>query len=90
MAIWGDGANGKLGLGDDKSDRLLPTLVRGELQGKQVVQVAAGDQYSACVTEDGSVYTWGNNDEGQLGQEGVDDANLPVLMLVLDANANVN
>ena len=30
---WGDGANGKLGLGDDKYDRLLPTLVRGELQG---------------------------------------------------------
>ena len=51
---WGRGDNGKLGLGDDESDRLLPTLVRGELQGKQVVQVAAGDQHSTCVTKDGS------------------------------------
>ena len=26
-----------------------------------VVQVAAGDGYSACVAEDGSAYTWGDN-----------------------------
>ena len=69
---WGGGGSGQLDLGDDDSDALLPTLVRGELQGKQVVQVAAGDQHSACVAEDGSVYTWGCNNEGQLGQDGVD------------------
>jgi E3 ubiquitin-protein ligase HERC2 len=57
--------------------------VRGELQGKQVVQVATGDYHSTCVTEDGSVYTWGDNEEGQLGQEDVDDANLPVLVRTL-------
>ena len=79
---WGDGDNGQLGLGDDEF-QLLPTLVRGELQGKQVVQVAAGDKHSACVTEDGSVYMWGDNDEGQLGQEDMDDANLPVLVRAL-------
>ena len=60
----------------------------GELQGKQVVQVAAGDQHSACVTKDGLVYMLG--DSSQLGQEGVDDANLPVLVQALDDNANVN
>ena len=48
-----------------------------------MVQVAAGDQHSACVTEDGSVHIWGYS--GQLGQEDMDDADLPVL--VLDANA---
>jgi len=76
---WGGGDDGKLGLGDDESDRLLPTLVRSELQGKRVVQVAAGDKHSACVTEDGSVYTWGDSKLGQLGQEDMDGANLPVL-----------
>ena len=64
---WGAGDTGQLGLGDDESDMLLPTLVRGELQGKQVVQVAAGDQHSACATEDSLVYTLGGNDSGQLG-----------------------
>ena len=81
---WGAGDRAQLGLGDDESDRLLPTLVRGELQGKQVLQVAAGDQHSACATEDSLVYAWGNNDEGQLGQERMDDAKLPVLVRALD------
>ena len=70
---WGAGLYGKLGLGDNKSDRLLPTLVRGELQYKQVVQVAAGEEHSACVTKDSSVYVWGDNHSGQLGQEDMDD-----------------
>ena len=55
-------------------------MVRGELQNKTVVQVAAGDHHSMCATEDGSVYTWGNNEQGQLGQEGVDGGDLPVLV----------
>ena len=67
----------------------MPTLVRGELQGKQVVQVAAGDQHSACATEDSLVYTWGGNDSGQLGQEDVDYPNLPVLVWALDINENL-
>ena len=47
---WGGGEHGKLGLGEEEEgDTLLPTLVRGELQGKQVVQVAAGDYHLACV-----------------------------------------
>ena len=28
---WGDGDHGKLGLGDDRSNRLVPTQVRGDL-----------------------------------------------------------
>ena len=86
---WGQGDDGQLGLGDEGDDMLVPTLVRGELINKAVVQVAPGTQHSACVTEDGSVYTWGDNEQGQLGQQDVDDANLPVLVRALDANANV-
>ena len=37
---------------------LVPTLTRGELQIKAVVQVAAGSEHSACVAKDGSVYSW--------------------------------
>ena len=86
---WGNAVCGKLGLGDDESARMLPTLARGELQGKQVVQVAAGDHHSSCVAKDRLVYMWGNNDSGQLGQEVVDDIHLPMLVRALDANANV-
>ena len=84
---WGSGECGKLGLGDDRSDKLVPTLVRGELQSKTAVQVAAGGNHSACVAEDGSVYSWGNNIQGQLGVAGVNDAGLPVWVQALDKNA---
>ena len=86
---WGDGESGKLGLGDDRSERLVPTLVRGELQYKAVVQVAAGSEHSTCVAEDGSVYTWGSNLKKQLGVASVTDgADLPVWLQELDLNAN--
>ena len=84
---WGNCGYGKLGLGNDRSNKLVPTQVRGELLNKAVVQVAAGGQHSACVAEDGSVYSWGKNDEGQLGVAGVDGADLPVLVQELDMNA---
>ena len=86
---WGDGANGKLGLGDDRSDKLVPTQVRGELQNETVMQVAAGTDHSMCVAPDGLVYTWGNNDEGQLGVADLfHSADLPVLVQ-LDINSAV-
>ena len=45
--------------------------------------MVAGDKHSACVAKDGSVYTWGGNSSGQLGQDHVDDVNLPLLVLAL-------
>ena len=84
---WGSGDCGQLGLGEDRSNKLVPTLVAGELQNKAAVQVAAGKNHSVCVAEDGSVYSWAKNDQGQLGVAGVDDADLPVLLQALDMNA---
>ena len=76
---WGEGGYGLLGLGDE-SDRLVPSLVRGELQNRAVLQVAAGDHHSTCVTGDGSVYSWGANDEAQLGVVNLTGAaNVPLL-----------
>uniref|UniRef100_A0A673YYK1 Probable E3 ubiquitin-protein ligase HERC3 n=1 Tax=Salmo trutta TaxID=8032 RepID=A0A673YYK1_SALTR len=33
----------------------------------QVIQVACGDQHSIALTQDGNVFTWGQNSSGQLG-----------------------
>ena len=55
-----------------------------------MARVATGDDHSACVTGDGSVYPWGSNGPGQLAQADEDYANLPVVVRALDGNANVN
>lgn len=43
-----------------------PTLI-GSLTGKNVVQLAVGASYSAAVTEDGLLFTWGKGSYGRLG-----------------------
>ena len=84
---WGYWYGGKLGLGDDRFHKLVPTQVRGELLIKAVVQVAAGSDHSMCVAENGSVYSWGSNNEGQLGVSDADSTNLPVAVQTLDMSA---
>lgn len=42
-------------------------FVLGELENKAVKSVSCGFQHTACVTEDGEVYTWGHGKNGALG-----------------------
>ena len=83
---WGAGDNGKLGLGDNAGDRSLPTLARGELRNKRVLQLATGSEHSVCVTKDGSVYGWGCNGMSQLGVANRVCADLPILVQAFDSN----
>ena len=46
----------------------VPLLV-DELTGQKVTKAAAGFTHSAVLTEDGLLYTYGQNDSGQLGCE---------------------
>ena len=44
----------------------IPQLVE-TLKGKFVVDAACGSSHSACITDDGSLYTWGKGRYGRLG-----------------------
>lgn len=55
------GDNGQLGL---KNYSETPVSVRFQVQ---IIQVAAGFQFSACLGENGCVFTFGKSDFGQLG-----------------------
>ena len=55
---WGEGRGGKLGLGHDQ-DQALPQRLEQGLRGQCVVAVASGDDCTAAVTEDGTLYMWG-------------------------------
>ncbi|RYH28646.1 hypothetical protein EON65_11435 [archaeon] len=68
---WGNGAGGKLGLGD-VYDRLEPVLVP-RLRGRTILQVVAGTYHSMAVVQyppilkGGYLYSWGSGYQGQLG-----------------------
>jgi len=63
---WGLNSSGQLGDGvtTPPSYRSTPLPVL-DLTG--VVSVAAGDSHSLAVTSDGTLWAWGNNSRGQLG-----------------------
>lgn len=61
----GKNKNGQLGL-NDRIDRYYPTIVKS-LDYRIINEINGGFDFSACVTFDGSLITWGNNQFGQLG-----------------------
>eukprot|EP00193_Tetraselmis_chui_P008055 CAMPEP_0177758854 /NCGR_PEP_ID=MMETSP0491_2-20121128/4413_1 /TAXON_ID=63592 /ORGANISM="Tetraselmis chuii, Strain PLY429" /LENGTH=376 /DNA_ID=CAMNT_0019274629 /DNA_START=108 /DNA_END=1235 /DNA_ORIENTATION=+ len=63
--VLGDADCGQLGLGEDVTEKLRPGPVQLPY-GKKVRQVAAGGMHSVALAEDGSVWSWGVNDEGAL------------------------
>ncbi|CAL4080435.1 unnamed protein product, partial [Meganyctiphanes norvegica] len=76
---WGDGDYGKLGHGNNVTQK-YPRLVAGPLNGKVVRWVSAGYRHSACVTQEGELYTWGEGDYGRLGHGDSTSRNVPTLV----------
>ena len=57
--------------------------------GKKVCGISAGYSHSAAITEDGFLYTWGCNDQGQLGHGDFKLRDLPTLnQSLLGMNVN--
>jgi len=75
LYTWGNGVYEQLGHGDESS-KSVPTPVEA-LVGHVVVQLALGTGHSACTTEDGSLYTWGNGGNGRLGHGDGSDKSVP-------------
>jgi uncharacterized repeat protein (TIGR03803 family) len=79
LAAWGWNIYGQLGNGST-SQSTVPVAVStsGVLAGKTVVGLAAGYFHSEARCSDGTVATWGNNTNGQLGNNSVSSSSLPV------------
>ncbi|RWS12697.1 E3 ubiquitin-protein ligase HERC2-like protein [Dinothrombium tinctorium] len=66
LYTWGKGDYHRLGHGNDDQHVRKPKKVMA-LDGKKIVAIAVGSLHCIAVTDCGDVYTWGDNDEGQLG-----------------------
>lgn len=78
---WGRNDYGQLGNGNTGTNRNVPVaiLTNGALNGKTIIQIAAGAFHGLALASDGTVYTWGLNDYGQLGNGNTGtNSNIPV------------
>jgi hypothetical protein len=67
LYAWGVNFYGQLGDGTI-TDRGTPTRVPDfPPEGTSIISIAAGQFFSAALLSDGSLYTWGHNNVGQLG-----------------------
>jgi hypothetical protein len=70
---WGSAAHGRLGTNNDTVSKSTPvTTFAGGTDWKQVV---CGHDCAAAIKTDGSLWTWGRNEQGQLGNNLSGDAN---------------
>ena len=76
---WGVNDSGQLGDGTVNANSLIPVQVVGL---SNVVAIAAGGSHSLAIIGDGTVWTWGLNDQGQLGNNTSQSTNVPVRALV--------
>lgn len=64
---WGHNNWGQLGLGH-KKNTCIPTEVE-LFSGIKIKYATGGDHHSIVLAENGDVYAWGRNDEGQCGMK---------------------
>ncbi|MCL2847031.1 MAG: hypothetical protein FWE38_05080 [Firmicutes bacterium] len=73
---WGRGDRGQLGHGYNVGTQITPVQV-ANLDRVRTITSASGDS-NAVIRRDGTVWTWGRNREGQLGDGTTTDRNVPV------------
>ncbi|NIL42561.1 cell wall anchor protein [Salinispora arenicola] len=76
VLAWGDNSDGQLGDGTT-TDTTTPVAVDLPT-GTEVTAIAAGAVHSLSLSSTGGAFAWGNNDQGQLGDETTLSTSTPV------------
>jgi len=75
---WGQNSYGQLGNGNN-ADSLVPIeLPQSSFDSEMITSIVAFEYSSAAYTSTGQLFTWGNNQQGQLGDGTKTSTNVPI------------
>ena len=72
---WGSNKQGQLGIGTSDTIKTEPAKVSGDHAFKYL---SAGKYHSCGINTGGVIYCWGKNNDGQLGDGGTTESDIPV------------
>jgi alpha-tubulin suppressor-like RCC1 family protein len=78
LYAWGQNNAGQLGNGTTK-DSSVPVVVSLP-SGVTPTAIAAGGEHSLAIGNDGNLYAWGKNNDGQLGNGTTKDSSIPMVV----------
>ena len=74
---WGNNNKGQCGLENESGYNTSSTIQTPkniyELNDKNIISVACGNEHTLALSKDGSVYSWGWSQDGVLGYESIDE-----------------
>ena len=77
--LLGGNSDGQLGNNSTtKSSVPVAVTTSGALSGKTIRQVAAGFSHACALASDNQAYCWGNNYDGELGNNATTNSSVPV------------
>jgi alpha-tubulin suppressor-like RCC1 family protein len=77
VKCWGNNSSGQVGIGPGSTTVLNPTLVPSIAD---ILDVQAGVDHTCALTKSGSLYCWGGNLFGQIGDGTAENRALPTLV----------
>jgi alpha-tubulin suppressor-like RCC1 family protein len=80
--LWGNGVDGALGNSSNVSPIIRSTPVTTFLGGTNWKQVSCGYKYTAAIKKDGTLWLWGQGNNGKLGTGSVASSSIPVTTFV--------
>lgn len=87
VKCWGRGSSGQLG-NNLTADALVPVLV-SDLPGR-AVEVASGGRHTCARLDNGQVWCWGENSDGQLGNSTFSGSRVPVQVTGITTAASIS
>ena len=88
---WGNNMSGQLGIGTEESYSNKPICISdisgNALNGKNIIKIQCDNNTIIALDNEGKIYTWGNNADGQLGNGTYEYSNKPICISDIEGNA---